>query len=172
MQRLRWILTRWYENIGLAGCCAWLLLISLLLYGFYIFLPKYKHYLMLDKTAVPAAQRQQVVQAYLSPAEPIFTQMPHIKNTPASIQSVFDTAELYGLNIDEIIYKDEKKRGDSVIRYTMSFSVESSYLDIKAFIVHVLAELPLLALEQLSFERSANQDDIAAHLRFTLYMVN
>ena len=54
----------------------------------------------------------------------------------------------------------------------MTFSVVAGYPDIKAFIIDALAELPWLALDQLTFDRDElDPNSVTTHLRFTMYVV-
>jgi hypothetical protein len=172
MNKLHWFWARLDDRVGLAGWIAALLLGMVLLYGFYVFLPSQYALSALKLNVVAPEKTQQTVYIAKSPADQMFAMMPSIDVTTSSIQTLFDVADIQGITINEVVYKDEHKQGENVIRYDMTFSVVASYPAIKAFVVDTLAELPTLALEQLNFERDdINSDITSAHLRFTLYMV-
>ncbi|MDH5259740.1 MAG: hypothetical protein OEX07_17130, partial [Gammaproteobacteria bacterium] len=166
-----WLAMRLAERVGLTGWIAWLLLITVALYAYYVFLPDQQYLLTLKQRPVEVQQSQQIVYDP-PPAEQFFAKMPQIEQITSSIQILFDEAKKYHLVINEVIYQDEQKLADEAVRYSMTFSIAASYPEIKAFIIDTLAALPFLALEQLTFERNeVNSDDVSAHLRFTLYMV-
>lgn len=172
MRKLHWFLARLNDRVGLVGWIAWLLFGTVMLYGFYVFLPVQHSLLALKLHPVAQEKMQQTVYITQSPADQFFATMPSLDVVTSSIQALFDVADKQHIAINEVVYKDEQKTGDRVVRYTMSFSVRASYPMIKAFVVDVLAALPYLALEQLTFERNETDlSSVSAQLRFTLYLV-
>jgi len=172
MVKLQWIVIRIADKVGLAAGMAWLLLLAIVLYLLYVFLPVQQQLQLLEQQALETPKVQQVVYVYTSPSEQLFSKIPAINMLTTRIQSIFDLAKKQGIEINEVAYKDEKKLGETVVRYTMNFSIAASYPMIKAFIVDTLATLPYVALEKLTFERDGhNVNRISARLQFTLYLV-
>lgn len=172
MQKLQWLLARLTDRVGVSGLFAWLLLISILLYGFYVFLPAQQRLTELEKQPVQSQRMQKIEYLYESPADRFLAKMPSVEKVASHIQTVFDVAKNNRLDIKEVVYKDEQRTGETIVHYSMNFSVEASYPVIKAFIVEALAALPFLALEQLVFERgNVDSDVVTADLKFTLYLV-
>jgi len=172
MNKLQWLFARMADRVGLFAGLAWLLLLAIIVYVFYVFLPAQQRLLVLEQQSLAIPKTQQVVYAYESPSEQFFAKIPHINTVTERIQTLFDVANKEDIVINEVIYKDEQRPGERVVRYTMNFSVIASYPVIKTFIVDTLAALPYLALEKLTFERDDIESNIvSAHLQFTLYMV-
>jgi len=172
MARLQWLLVRTGDKIGFSAGLVWLLLLGGALYIVMVFLPAQQQLTQLEQQLSVTPKVQRVVYTYKSPSEQFFANVPQIDDVTTSIQAVFDVAKQQHIIINEVVYKDEQKAGESIVRYSMSFSVIASYPEIKAFIVNTLATLPYLALEQLTFERDeTNPNSISSHLQFTLYLV-
>lgn len=172
MARLQWLLARMADKIGFVAGLAWLLLFGGTFYIVMVFLPAQQQLIQLEQELLAIPKAQQVVYVYKSPSEQFFANVPQSDNVTTSIQTLFDVAKQQRISIDEVVYKDEQRAGESVVRYSMSFSVVASYPVIKAFVVETLAALPYLALEQLTFERDETHPNrISSHLQFTLYMV-
>ncbi|MFW5450507.1 MAG: hypothetical protein ACKE9I_02810 [Methylophagaceae bacterium] len=172
MNKLQWWWSRLIDKVSLLAGFAWLLLIAIVLYGVAILLPAQQRLLQLEKQPVIASTTPEISYHYTSPADLFFAQAPTAADVTVSLQSLFALAKKRGIAINEVSYKDEQRQGEGVVHYNISFSVETSYPKIKAFITDVLAALPYSALEQLAFEReNVKSKLVVANLRFTLYMV-
>ncbi len=86
-------------------------------------------------------------------------------------------AKLYGIAIATGI---ELKAGDyrldttrpRIARYQITLPVVAKYSELRAFMDQALAELPVLALDQVSFRRKGpNEARIEAEMTFSLYLV-
>jgi Tfp pilus assembly protein PilO len=173
MGQLRWLSARLTHKLGVLGWLSVLILVAIVLYGFQVVLADRQRLDRLSVLPVPAKQTQQQVTVYHSPAEQFFAQTPASDNVTSQIQTIFNVAESHHIVINEVIYTDEQKPTDKAIRYAMHFSVIASYIDIKTFIVNVIAALPFLALDQLTFEREQSDSNVVtAHIQFTMYLVH
>jgi len=172
MAKLHWYLVRLNDRVGWLGWLVLLLLIAIIMYGFYVLLPAQQHLDVLKLNPIKPVHTQQTVKKYQSPADLFFKGLPPVESVTSSIQTIFEAAEEQGIRIDEVIYKDKQKQGETALRYDMTFSVVAGYPDIKAFIIDALAELPWLALDQLTFDRDElDPNSVTTHLRFTMYVV-
>jgi len=172
MRQLQWLLARTADKIGYTAALAWLLLIAIIAYAFYVFFPGQQSLLALEQKLQDIPPSQQVVYAYVSPSEHFFSKIPPVEQVTTSIQTLFDIAKKQRISINEVVYKDEQRPGEDIVRYSMSFSIVAAYPVIKTFVIDTLAALPYLALEQMSFERQqADSKMVSAHLQFTLYLV-
>lgn len=173
MGKLQWFFTRIAEKVGLIAGLAWLLLIAIALYSFYIFLPVQQKLNLLEQQLEDIPVAEHVVYAYISPSEDFFSKIPHLDSVALSIKTIFKAAKKQNITINEVAYKDEQRLGESLVRYSMSFSIAASYPETKMFVTNALAALPYLSLEQLTFERDdLGSNNVMSHIRFTLYLVH
>jgi len=172
MRQLHWYLARLSDKVGLVAGLACLLLLVIVFYAFYLLIPAQQKLQDLELQLETMPPAQHVIYAYESPSEQFFSEIPHIDDVTARIETMFNVAKEQGIVINEVVYKDEQRPGEDIVHYTMNFSISESYPVTKKFIVNTLAELPYLALEQLTFERDeTNKNKISTHVQFALYLV-
>jgi len=171
MRRMKWLLVNTAHNIGVT---AWLLsamLVIVTAYALFILLPAQQ-----SLNAIEALPQQSIATpetvTVVTHRIPVLEHMPSSDSLTESLQQFYSIADELGLEITEVTYTEQQKKGDSVLRYYLNFSVEQDYPTVKAFLLEVLAALPYLALDNLSFERESVEDNtVVTNLRFTLYTV-
>ena len=126
MARLQWLLIRAADKVGFIAGLVWLLLFGGAFYIVMVFLPAQQQLIQLEQELSAIPKAQQVVYVYKSPSEQFFTAVPKIDDVTTRIQAVFDVAKQQRVSIDEVVYKDGQRAGESVVRYRMSFSVVAS----------------------------------------------
>jgi Tfp pilus assembly protein PilO len=93
------------------------------------------------------------------------------ENAPEALAKLHGAALASGLTLRSGEYRlvDSAQRLE---RYRITLPVSGSYAQIRAFVETALAEIPVLALDQVSFRRkSANEARIEADVVLTLYSV-
>ncbi|MEO8417877.1 MAG: hypothetical protein ABI475_04045 [Methylophilaceae bacterium] len=171
MQQLKWIFARFADALGLPGLFSLVLVLGLLLF--------------FPLSRWPAQQRLAAAEAAASmkpdtpssgsaesPASAFLGKFPRPETLPQQLQAIFDTAEKYGLALDEVAYRKLRKPDERLERYLVDFALEAPYPDTRTFLGDVLASSPSIALDQLSLVRDNVQSGhVRAHVRLTLFLV-
>lgn len=83
---------------------------------------------------------------------------------------------LYAIAIGESVvlaqgeYRLIRDADGKMLRYQITLPVKGSYLQIRSFIVNVLNDLPIVALDDISFRREAiGRAQLEARIKFTLF---
>lgn len=107
-----------------------------------------------------------------SPAGAFLDKFPRPETLSQELQAIFDTAEGYGLVLDEVAYRKVRRQDERLERYLVDFAIDAPYPDTRAFLGDVLATIPSAALDQLSLTRD-NVKSSEAHIRvrLTLFLV-
>lgn len=172
MQRMHWALLRLADKLGGLGLAALGLALIVLLYWPLAMQPAQQHLSALEKAAANSGHVPVMARPAEPPARVFLAGFPRPSALAAELQDVFDIAESYGLDLDEVSYKQERRIGERVERYHMDFSVEATYPETRAFLDDVLVALPYASLSQLSFTReNVKSEMVLAHVRLTLHMV-
>lgn len=168
MKRLQWQLMRFVDRLGLVGSLSLGLLLAIALCFLLLQWPAQQR---LQQAQTDAARSR--ATATVAPATADFLDvLPRQEGLLPQVQAIFDTAEGYGLVLDEVAYRKERRPDERLQRYHVDFALDASYPDIRAFIADVLAGVPSAALTQLSLERQDVRDAaVHARLRLTLFMV-
>lgn len=169
MNQLQWQLLRAGERLGAPGLAALVLAVCLLLYLPLVLQPAQQHLQALEQTPPPAAIP---VAAPGSAAGAFLAAFPRSDALATQLQNLFEVAAQYDLDLGEVSYKWERKPGERLQRYHVSFILDAPYPDARAFLADMLAALPHAALDQLSFNRDSVQaDSVQTSVRLTLYLV-
>jgi len=73
-----------------------------------------------------------------------------------------------GLDLDQISYNHEQEKDSDLLRYTLTFTLEGSYSDIKQF-VHALEQSPrLIIIEKLGLQGVGQDSDTDVRLQLSL----
>lgn len=170
MNRLHWYFSRQLEKIPVLTLLAWLSLITLLATLLWLFL--------LSRTPQPiqTEQANQVdktvtVLTSTTSSEDLLEGAPKLMQVTNAVEILYRVAQQHQLMLEEVVYQDQQSKDKQLVQYAIDFSVEQSYPRIKAFLIELLAALPYLALEQISFERDDIQNgQIQSHFRFKLFL--
>ncbi len=171
MTRLSWYLHRAAERLSPLN---WLILLLLLTISVVLkqLWPMSSQAVSQTETIAPAELPSQALTAPSLPASTHFMQQaPPIAEVTAAIAALAVLADAHQLPIREVGYQDVLRPDSDLLAYQINFSVEADYQQLRAFIADTLAELPYLALQQLTIQR----DDISSRqlrgdLQLTLYM--
>lgn len=174
MSPLRATLEYHARRAGLAGAAG--LFILTFLPGFYwmAIKPAYEEAARLAARIEATSKRPQDAEAVpLSRNERIraFIEFfPARKDVPYWIYQIHTVADKEGIVLERGDYRRPTGEGPLPIPVKITLPVKGSYTQIRRFITATLAEVPTLALDEVSFQRqSARDPKIEAQVRFTLY---
>jgi Tfp pilus assembly protein PilO len=95
---------------------------------------------------------------------------PARKDVPYWIGQIHAVAEKENLTLERGDYRRPTGDGPLPTPVRITLPVKGSYAQIRRFITATLAEVPTLALDEISFQRQGARDTkIEAQIRFTLY---
>ncbi len=110
----------------------------------------------------------------LSPGEQLaefYRIFPNEKNLLPWVEKVFAVAQSEGIRLDEGEYRVTRDRVGRLVRFQMTLPVHSSYPQVRNFLNHVHAEIPIASLEHLQFERQkVNDPEVQAKIKLALYV--
>ena len=170
MQRIKWTLTRIADASGLPGLIALALALALLLFFPLIRWPAQQRLAEAEMASImPGALKSLGMGA--SAAKAFLDKFPRPEALSQELQTIFDTAEEYGLQLDEVSYRKVRKQDERLERYLVDFAVNAPYPDVRAFLGEVLNTIPSVALEQLSLARDdVKSSDVHVRVRLTLFL--
>ena len=95
------------------------------------------------------------------------------RRLPTVLAALHNAAAAQGIALDQGEYRLYKDNGGRLLRYQITLPVQGPYTSIRRFVAGALRELPVAALEQVSFERAKIGDSrIDAQVRLSLYMID
>lgn len=110
----------------------------------------------------------------LPPAEQLarfYAIFPKEKELLPWLKKVFDLAQAQGIRLDEGEYKLVRDKVGKLARFQMTLPVKSAYPQIRRYLNSLRADVPVVALEHLQFERQRVSDpEVEAKLRIALYV--
>ena len=169
--KVSWLFRKVIEGVGPTGWLLSAMVLLIVFFGLFAIVPAQQQLAELKQHPKPKNEKQTSVMA-ITHQVPVLDDMPSSALLTQKLQTFFSIAEQYGLEINEVAYTEQLKKGEPVLRYHISFAVEQDYPTIKAFVLAALAALPYLGIEMMSFEReSIKQNSVVTNLRFILYMV-
>lgn len=170
MTRLSWYLHRTAERLSPLN---WLIL--LLLLAIVVVLTQ-----LSPMSSQPADSQTETFAPAQLPSEALpslpesilfMQQAPPVAEVTDAIAALAVLAETHQIPIREVGYQDVIRPDSDLLAYQINFSVEADYPRLRLFIADILAELPYLALQQLTFQRDDISDQqLRGDLQFTRYM--
>jgi len=170
MNKLRWYVYRSMDRLPILSLLAGLGLISVIAFSVLLWLPSKQDVEQADLTdSVPKTIHIPTVK--MTQLDTFFSGVPKVEQVSQSIETLFAVAVNHHISLLEVIYRDEVKSGDPILHYTIDFAVQNSYYNIKDFLTALLAAIPYLALEKISFERDdIEASQIETNFKFKLYL--
>lgn len=90
--------------------------------------------------------------------------------TPDLLEKLYAAAEATGIALEQGDYRLASGKGDKLERYQITLPVRGSYTQIRKFIGRLLADLPAVSLDGVSFKREKIGDaQVESQIKFTLY---
>lgn len=170
MNKLRWYIYRSMERLPILSLLAGAGLIAVIVFSILLWLPSQQQ---VDQADLPVSVPKiiHIPTLKMTQLDSFFSAVPPVEQVSQSIETLFTVAVNHHINLQEVIYRDEIKSAEPILHYAIDFSVQNSYSNIKAFLTALLAAMPYLALEQISFERDDIQaSQIQTNFKFKLYL--
>jgi Pilus assembly protein, PilO len=97
---------------------------------------------------------------------------PAEKDSPVWLDKLVKVAERNGLSLNEGEYKVTQDKVGQLMRYKIMLPVQGKYPQIRKFLASLPSEIPVVALENVQFERKNIVDtDVQAKIKLVLYLV-
>lgn len=97
--------------------------------------------------------------------------LPGPTSLPDWLEKIFAVAGSQGIALDEGDYKVIPDAAGKMVRVQITFPVKSNYPQIRKFIAQLKAEIPVVALEHIQFQRQKVADpNVEAEIRLVLFM--
>lgn len=88
-----------------------------------------------------------------------------------SVGAIAAIAQRDGLRVQQAEYKVERDKTGRLIRFQMSLPLKGDYQAIRSFLSHLRAELPIVSLEQVQFDRQKVGDPLVdAKIRLVIFL--
>lgn len=179
MNRARWILHKWRTRLSREGRLGLGLLLLCLIVYVAVLSPLFsqQQQLQQDISALNRqahASRKQATAAPATTAEQLISYyrfFPSQKSAPTWLNKIFAAARTQRLDLPEGKYRVVHERAGSLLRYEITLPVTGSYRQLHKFIADVLNEIPVAALDGVTFERSKISNNlINAKFKISLYL--
>ncbi len=178
--RLGWSLRRGLRVLGFPGVVAiGLLAVCPAFYFFSSLVPAQERLDQARSNAVILQARmeraaREPVRERRTPTEQLaafYRVFPMSKDTPEWLGKLIAAAESRGLKLDQGEYTATPDRAGKLVRFQMNLPVRGEYPQIRKFLAALPSEVPLVALEQVQFERQKIADpQVEAKIKLALYL--
>jgi len=96
---------------------------------------------------------------------------PDVASQPDWLEKIFSVASSQGIELEQGDYKLTRNVEGRIVRLRITFPLKSNYPQIRKFIAQLKAEIPVLALEHIQFERQKVADpNVEVRLQLVLFM--
>lgn len=171
MSSLRWYFSRHADEMPLLSVLAWLSVLCLIAVLLWLFALQSQISQRENTSAIRPTQQILVTSPNVSDDRELLAGAPKSEQVTAAIQTLYQVAEQHRLRLEEVVYQDQQAKNQPLIHYAIDFTVEQGYPELKGFMTELLAALPYLALEQVSFEREdINTSKVKSRFRFKLFL--
>lgn len=97
---------------------------------------------------------------------------PTEKNSPEWLEKLVVVAEKNGLNLNEGGYQVTRDKAGRLMRFRITLPVHGKYQQIRKFLASLSTEIPIMALENVQFERNKIiESAVKAKVKLVLYLV-
>ena len=177
---LRWKIRQWQPLLGLAGVFAIAMLIVCFAFYLSTIRPMQARLEVAQRKATSVSASEVNVSAKAdgigdTPSEQlaVFYQFfPDEKNSPQWLAQMIAVAEKSGLELNEGDYEITQDKVGKMMRYKITLPVQGTYPQIRKFLVSLNKEVPVMALEDVQFERKDVADSaVQAKIKLVLYLV-
>lgn len=176
MNRLRWQLKTWLSVLGREGSLGLALLVASLVV-YLITLNPIQSQLTNLQQDIDVLSTPEHTHAKPGPAttaeqlEAYYQFFPPQSSAPDWLDKIYKAARKQRLELIEGKYRAKPQRAGSLIRYEITLPVTGDYRQIQNFLAAVLTEVPVAALDGVTFERSKIGDAaVVAKIKLTLYL--
>lgn len=171
MSSLRWYLSRRADALPLLSLLAWLAVFCAVALMVWLFMLQNQPSPHASSTDSAPSEQVTVITPRVSQDEALLAGAPKAVQVTSAIQILYQVAQRHQLRLEEVVYQDQQAKNHPLIQYAIDFTVEQGYPELKAFMTELLAALPYLALEQVSFEREdIETNTVTSRFRFKLFL--
>lgn len=177
--RLRWHSRRWLRTMGWPAVLAIGLLVVCLSLYFSTIRPMQERLVEVQHSTVVAREQalrdgQAGNDRLLTPAEQLaefYRAFPAERYSPQWLEKLIAIAEQNDLSLNEGEYKTSREKVGRLVRYQIVLPVKGQYPQIREFLAEIPAEIPIMALENVQFERENVADaTVTAKIKLVLYL--
>lgn len=176
-RRLRWLSRHWLNVLGWPGVAALGMLVVLPAFYLSAIRPLQLHVdevrgsvsaQFKEDPGVPDHGRRYSAEEQLAEYYRFF---PPARSAPQWLEKLVALAESRGLRLDQGEYQAAPDKVGRLMRFQMTLPLKGEYPQIRKFLAALPSELPVVALEQVEFERQSIADpEVEARLRLVLYL--
>jgi Tfp pilus assembly protein PilO len=177
--RLNWNMRRWLRILGWPGVAGLGLLVACV--SLYVSAIRPAQERMQEMEDSVAFVREQMAhdgkatrEKLRSPAEQLaefYRAFPTERYSPQWLEKLIAVAEQNDLTLNEGEYKTSRDKVGRLVRYQIMLPVSGEYPQIREFLAELPAEIPIMALEDVQFERKNIADSmVEARIRLVLYL--
>lgn len=177
--RMRWMMRRWLNYLGWPGIAAIGLLVVCPVWFLSSLRPMQLHLKEVRSDLALQSQRaargeQANQDSMRSPAEQLaefYRAFPAERYSPQWLEKLIAIAQQNNLVLNEGAYKTSREKVGRLVRYQIILPVRGQYPQIREFLAEIPAEIPIVALENVQFERENIADtNVEARIRLVLYL--
>jgi hypothetical protein len=96
---------------------------------------------------------------------------PNEKSLLPWLEKIFVLAQTHGISLDQGEYKVTRDRVGKLVRFQMTLPIRSGYPQIRKYLNSLRAEIPIISMEHLQFERQkVNDTEVEAKMKLALYL--
>lgn len=177
--RLRWTLRRWLGVLGWPGMLAAGVLAICPAFYFSAIQPAQERLEAAQHSVVSLRQQLELSRQLPggkahTPAEQLaefYRLFPHERSSPEWLEKLVAVAESNGISLNEGEYKASNDKTGRLVRFQITLPLKGEYPQMRRFLAALPAELPVMALENVQFERSKVADPkVEARIRLVLFL--
>lgn len=101
-----------------------------------------------------------------------YRMFPEDRNMPEYLEKIFSLAKKQGISLDQGEYKVSRSKEGNLVSFQMAFPVKGEYPQIRKYLAALMADIPVLSLQQVQFKRQKVGDSLVeANIRLVLYLL-
>lgn len=101
-----------------------------------------------------------------------YRMFPDSSHLPASLEKIFALAKSQGIGLDKGEYKVIRNKEGNLVSFQVIFPVKGEYLQIRKYLVALMADIPVLSLQQVQFKRqNIGETMVEANIKLALYLL-
>ena len=179
-EHLRWKIRHWLPLLGWPGILAIGLLAIAPPFYFSAIRPMQERLDVVQRTAISAQELisktgNNVRGGGYSPREQLaefYKFFPPEKTSPLWLEKLVAVAEKNSLKLNDGEYKVTRDKVGQLMRYRITLPVQGKYPQIRKFLASLATEIPVMALENVQFERKDIMDStVQVKIKLVLYLV-
>jgi len=177
--RLRWASRRWLGLMGWPGMLAVGVLAICPAFYFSAIRPAQERLEVAQHSVISLRQQLELSRKSLggkehTPAEQLaefYRIFPHERSSPEWLEKLVSVAESNGISLNEGEYKATNDKAGRLVRFQITLPLKGEYPQIRRFLAALPAELPVVALENVQFERrKVAEQNVEAKIRLVLFL--